>query len=192
MKKAGWVLCMILWGGAGPVMAQTDAPVIGKLLIETGIEYGGDEVLKVFFTNGGEQSVRAGQGASLSVGGQLRFAHVKNLMIRAAIGVKYNTTAADDANIRLTRFPLTLMPCWLIRDDFRIGAGITTHLSPRLNGDGFFPDVSFVSSLGPRFELGYKWVGLTYTALSYQADNSTSYGAGSLGATLSFTLPGKP
>ncbi|TAE46394.1 MAG: hypothetical protein EAZ89_20165 [Bacteroidetes bacterium] len=173
-------------------VVKVEVPVKAKFLIEAGAEYGGDEILKVFFTNGGDQSVRAGQGGFLAAGGQIEFTRVKNLMIRTAIGIKYNTTAADDANIRLTRFPFTLMPYWRIRNDFRVGAGITTHIGPKLNGDGFFPDVTFTSNLGPRFEVGYKWVGITYTALAYKTSNGTSYGAGSLGASFSFTLPDKP
>lgn len=54
--------------------------------------------------------MRAGQGGYIAVSGQLEFAQVKNLLLRGSIGFKYNTTAAENANIRLTRMPITLMP----------------------------------------------------------------------------------
>ncbi|HMO33112.1 MAG TPA: hypothetical protein PKE63_01160 [Lacibacter sp.] len=170
---------------------QADRQVITKFLIEGGVEYGGDEVLQVFFTNGEDQTMRAGQGGLIAVGGELQFKRVKQLMFRAAIGIKYNTTAAENANIRLTRFPVHLTPFWKINDAFRLGVGITTHLNPVLKGDGFFPDINFSSTAGPRFELGYKWIALTYTTLTYQAKSGTSYAAGSIGAILSLTLPNK-
>lgn len=170
---------------------QTERPLTAKLLIEAGIEYGGDETLQVFFTNGEDQTMRAGQGGYIAIGGELQISSIDQLMLRASIGVKYNTTAADNANIRLTRFPAHLTPFWKINDDFRLGIGVTTHLSPRLKGDGFIPDVAYTSAVGPRFEFGYKWIALTYTAISYEDGTGESFSASSIGASISFTLPNK-
>lgn len=164
-------------------------PPKSKFLIEAGIEYGGDEILQVFFTNGEDQTMRAGQGGYIAVGGQFEFKKVKQFMIRTSIGLKYNTTAADNANIQLTRFPIQLTPFWKITDDIRLGAGLITHLSPKLNGDGFTPDVKFESNAGPRFEFGYKWFALTYTAIKYKDDSNKSISASSFGASVSFTFP---
>jgi hypothetical protein len=111
---------------------QSYHPLTAKFLIEGGIDYGGDEILQVFFTNGEDQTMRAGQGGFIAVGGQLEIANVKQLMLRATIGLKYNTTAAENANIRLTRLPVTLTPFWKINNDFRMGVGLTTHINPRI------------------------------------------------------------
>lgn len=170
---------------------QASRPVNFKLLVDGGVEYGGDEILQVFFTNGEDQTMRAGQGGYIGFGGQLEFSSIKKLMLRTTIGIKYNTTAADNANIRLTRYPLTLTPFWKINDDIRLGIGITTHLSPRLKGDGFIPDVSYDSTIGTRFEFGYKWIALTYTAISYENESGEFFTAGSIGGSLSFTIPNK-
>lgn len=172
-----------------PVFVPATSPVSAKLLIEAGIEYGGDEILRVFFTNGDDQVMRAGQGLLLGVGGQLKFSAVKNLLLRASIGFKYNTTAADNANIMLTRLPVTVMPFWEIRETFRVGVGLTSHMNVRFKGDGFVPDVAYTSSIGPRVEVGYKWIALTYTALTYKNAQNEGFSASSLGACLSFTLP---
>jgi hypothetical protein len=170
---------------------QTEKAVTAKFLVEAGIEFGGDEILEVFFTNGGDQTMRAGQGGFIAVGGEFQFPNVNQLMLRTSIGIKYNTTAAENANIRLTRYPVHLTPFWKINDDFRLGVGITTHLGPKLKGDGFFPDVDFTSSAGARFEFGYKWIALTYTAINYKDENGESVSAGSVGACLSFTFPNR-
>ncbi len=192
MKKLLFVLLLGLILTSVQVSAQqTEKPVIAKFLIEGGIEYGGDEILKVFFTNGEDQTMRAGQGGYVAFGGEFQFSKVKGLMLRTTIGIKYNTTAADNANIRLTRYPIQLTPFWKINDDFRLGVGITSHLNPKLKGDGFVPDVAYTSTIGPRFEFGYKWIALTYTAISYEDETGESFSASSIGASVSFTFPGK-
>jgi hypothetical protein len=192
MKRIVFVLYLGLLLSTNQVFAQqSKSPVIAKFLIESGIEYGGDEFLKVYFTNGEDQTMRAGQGGFITFGSQLQFSNVKQLMLRASIGIKYNTTAADNANIRLTRYPINLTPFWNINNDFRLGIGVTTHLSPKLKGDGFIPDVAYTSSVGPRFEFGYKSFALTYTALSYEDQRGKSFSASSIGASIHFTFPKK-
>ena len=186
-----FVQLMLLLVSTSVLAQQAEPSVRAKFLIEAGVEYGGDEVARVFFTNGEDQVMRAGQGGYLAVGGQLEFAQVKRLMLRTAIGIKFNTTAADNANIRLTRLPFVVMPFWKINDDFRLGVGITSHLGAKFNGDDFLPDVDFKSTLGPRFELGYKWVALTYTAINYNTEAGASFSANSIGAAVSFTVPNK-
>lgn len=192
MQRLIIVLFLFMFSPAMQVLAQqTERPLTAKFLVEGGIEYGGDEILQVFFTNGEDQTMRAGQGGFIAVGGELQFSNVKQLMLRTSIGIKYNNTAADNANIRLTRFPVHLTPFWKINNDFRLGVGITTHLGPSLKGDGFIDDVDYTSTAGPRFEFGYKWIALTYTAINYKDESGESFSASSIGASVSFTFPNK-
>ncbi len=190
MKRIIFIVALGTFFTTSKVFAQqSDRPVTPKFLMEAGVEYGGDEILQVFFTNGEDQTMRAGQGGYIALGGQLEFGNIKQLMLRTSLGFKYNTTAADNANIRLTRFPIQLTPFWKINDDFRLGVGVTTHLNPKLKGDGFVPDVAFTSKVGPRFEFGYKWLAVTYTAIKYQDESDQSISANSFGASVSFTFP---
>lgn len=168
---------------------DSKSPLIVKFLAEGGIEFGGDEILEVVFTNGDDQTMRAGQGGYLSVGGQLQFAQLQALLLRASIGIKYNTTAADNANIRFTRLPFHFIPSWLIKNDFRVGVGIATHLNVSFKGDGFVKDENFTSNVGPRIELGYKWAALTYTALNYESEMGEKISGSSVGVSVSFTFP---
>jgi hypothetical protein len=173
-----------------PAFAQdTEKNLIPKFLLEVGLEYGGDRLLEVLFTNGNTQTMRAGQGGFIALGGQLEFGKAKNLMFRTTIGIKYNTTAADNANIRFTRIPINVLAYWKINQDFRLGAGISTHQSVRLNGDGFFPNVNLKSNLGTRFEFGYRWVALTYTAIRYRDNFGESLSGGSIGLAFSLAFP---
>ena len=192
MKKIIFSLHLVLLLTTTQIFGQQSSrPVNFNFLVDGGVEYGGDEILQVFFTNGEDQTMRAGQGGYIGFGGQLEFSSIKKLMLRTTIGIKYNTTAADNANIRLTRYPLSLTPFWKINDDIRLGIGITTHLSPRLRGDGFIPDISYDSTIGTRFEFGYKWIALTYTAIRYENEAGEFFSAGSIGGSLSFTIPNK-
>ena len=168
---------------------ETKNPLKAKFLIEGGAEFGGDEILTVFFTEGGDQTMRAGQGGFLALGGQFELQETKRFMLRASIGVKYNTTAADNANIRLTGIPIHLMPYWRLNEDFRLGIGIASHQNVRFKGDGFVEDIDFKGAIGPRFEFGYKWVALTYTLLDYESDMGNNITANSVGLSLSFTFP---
>lgn len=189
MKKIIFLKHLVfLFGTNLPFSQQIDKPIIANFLLEGGVEYGGDEILKVFFTNGNDQTMKAGQGGIIAIGGQFEFAKVRNLMLRTTLGIKYNTTAADNANIRFTRLPITVIPYLKIKNDYRLGIGITTHQRVKFKGDGFFPDETFKSTTGARFEFGYKWVALTYTSINYKLNNET-ISAGSLGVSATYILP---
>jgi len=135
--------------------------------------------------------MRAGQGGYLALGGEFGFSKVKPLILRATVGIKYNTTAAENANIRLTRVPISLLPYLKIKDDFRIGIGVSTHQNVSFKGDGFVEDIDFLGSLGPRFEFGYKWFALTYTLIDYKSEMGEAISASSLGLSLSYVFPNK-
>lgn len=190
MKKI-FTLCQltILLISVDAFSQESPSPFLAKFLIEGGLEYGGDEILKIFFTNGEDQVMRAGQGGTIAVGGQFEFSEIDKLLVRTTIGFKYNTTAAENANIRLTRIPLTLVPYWKINNNFRLGVGITSHQGVKFKGDGFVSDIQFKSTIGPRVEFGYKWFALTYTAINYKTPLEETFSASSVGLSLSAALP---
>ncbi|MBS3993267.1 MAG: hypothetical protein KGZ87_06090 [Bacteroidetes bacterium] len=165
-------------------------PVNANFIIEGGIEYGGDEILEVYFTNGENQKMRAGQGGYIAFGGQFQFASIENLMLKTTLGFKYNTTAANNADIKLTRLPLNLTAYYLLKNDFRLGLGVTNHQSVKFDGDGFVPNINFDSSLGTKIEFGYKWVSVNYTALKYKFE-SEKIDASSFGLALTYVIPNK-
>lgn len=191
MKLTSLLCCLMLLISTNIVLSQTNNNLTVKFLVDGGVEYGGDEIMKVFFTNGGDQTIRAGQGGYLAIGGQLQLSSIKNVILRTSIGFKYNTTAADNANIRLTRIPVTVIPYLLLKNDFRIGLGVTKHQSINFKGDGFVHDIKFTSSLAPRFEFGYKWIAITYTPIKYKAETGKELSASSFGISLSHAFSKK-
>ena len=179
------LMCLFLMNAKG------QSPITAKLLLGGGIEFGGDDVIEVLFTTGETQSIRAGQGGFVEVGGQFQFSGLEKLLIRASVRFKYTTTAAENANIRFTRIPLVLAGHWMLNKDFRIGVGLAAHQSIRLKGNGFLDDTDFEGTIGPKFEIGYRWIGLTYTLMNYVDEFDNEYNANSIGVSLSFTLPNK-
>lgn len=160
-----------------------------RFLMNGALELGGDAVATVGFTNGDSQRVNAGQGISVGVGGELSlFAH-EQFRIRGTVGIKYVTTAADNAHIRLTRIPLILTGNWVIKDHWRVGAGIVSHQAIRFNSGGLGNDFSLTSPAGPVFEVAYKGIGLSYTVLTYTDELNGTYNANALGLTFSGVLP---
>ena len=159
-----------------------------RFLIAGALEFGGDPVAEVYFTDGNTQSVKAGQGASLALGAQLQFPAVEKLILRATVGYKYVTTEADNAHIRLTRIPISLTANWMIVKNLRLGAGLTNHQNIQFKADGIGRDIDLKSSSGPTFELAYHGIGLTYTALDYKDQESRNYSANAIGVSFSTTI----
>lgn len=160
-----------------------------KFLIQGALEFGGDPVAEVLFTNGDTQSVRAGQGGALGVGGEFRVPNLEALRFRASLGIKYVTTAAENVNIRLTRIPLHLTANYMITKDIRISAGLASHQRIRFNADGIGDDLTFPGANGPIFEVAFKGIGLSYTVMSYEDNLGEVYSANSIGITFSAVLP---
>jgi hypothetical protein len=160
-----------------------------RLLIGGAMEFGGDEVAKVYFTNGNTQSVKAGQGVSLAVGGQFQFPKLKKFLLRATVGYKYVTTMANNANIRLTRVPIHLTANWMAAKKLRLSVGLANHQNIQFKSDGIGQDVKLTGSTGPIFEVAFHGLGLTYTAMTYKDQSNLSYSANAIGVSFTTTIP---
>ena len=169
--------------------SNLNAQINTKALIDVGIHYGGDTIATIEFEDGDEQDMLAGQGLTLAVGGEFSIPSFKYVFLRTTLGLKYSTTAADNANVMFLRYPLNIMAFTGLTEDIRIGLGVTNHLGATLKGDGFFPDIDFDSSFGPRIEVGYKWVSLTYNNITFTDEFGFDYSGGAFGINFSTTLP---
>lgn len=161
-----------------------------RFLIAGALEFGGDEVAEVSFTNGDSQSINAGQGGSIAIGAQIQFPKVEKFLLRGSIGYKYVTTQADNVHIRLTRVPMQLTANYMAAPKLRLGAGIVTHSGVKLNADGLGANMTFKSNAGPVFEIAYYGIGLSFTALKYTDQDNNTYSANAFGITFSGVLPG--
>ncbi|WP_231717555.1 hypothetical protein [Hymenobacter sp. DG25A] len=160
-----------------------------RLLVGGALSIGGDRVAEVYFTNGNTQSVKAGQGISFAVGGEFQLPKVEKLLLRATVGYKYVTTAAENAHIRLTRVPIDVTANWMVSNRIRIGAGLAMHRSIQFKADGIGEDMKFKGANGPIFEVAYRGVGLQYTAMKYTDQQNHSYAANSIGLAFTAVIP---
>ncbi|MEM8888710.1 MAG: hypothetical protein AAGD28_12065 [Bacteroidota bacterium] len=183
-------LSLILLLSAFHLSAQnTDQNLPIRFLFEGALEFGGEPVAEVLFTNGDTQSVHAGQGGSIRVGGEFTVPKLEQLRFRASAGIKYVTTAADNVNIRLTRIPIHLTANWMITKDIRLGVGFVSHQNINFKADGIGDDLTFDAANGPIFEIAWKGVGLNFTLMEYMDNMGESYSANAIGLTFSGVLP---
>jgi hypothetical protein len=166
-------------------------PIKLRLLLNGALELGGDPVATVAFTNGDSQKVNAGQGISVGVGGELSMFKKEQFRLRGTVGIKYVTTAAENAHIRLTRIPMILTANWMYQEDWRIGAGIVSHQAIRFNAGGLGNNFDLSSPAGLVVEVAYKGIGLSYTKLTYEDEFGIFYGANAIGLTFSGIVSGR-
>lgn len=194
MRHALLAIALLASPLVAPLEAQGDAvaktPVKAQphsfaWVFDGGVEMGGALLLDITFTNGENQKIYAGQGGSVAFGVDVRPAAMPNVGIRALAGLKFTTTAAENANISFTRVPIEVVGSYYFAKDWRAGAGLAYHTAIDLNGDGFVPDATFDPAVGPTLELGWRWAALTYTSLNYALDGS-DFDASSIGVSLSW------
>jgi hypothetical protein len=142
----------------------------GGFLAQMDLDFGGDDIATLSFEDGDTQDVKAGQGIGFGVGGWFRPVASVPFELQGILGYKVVFTAADNADIKMTRSTLQLNGVYRFANEWYVGAGFVQHMSPELDGDGFFEDVEFDNATGFNAEVGWKWVALHYTKIEYSSD----------------------
>jgi hypothetical protein len=146
------------------------------------LEWGGDDIAKVYFTNGDTQYVKAGQGVTLEVGGHYLLPS-EHFDIMATVGYKYVTTSARNADISVERVVFKLFGNYIANNGAWFGAGPVWHTNVKFDGDGYVPDVKFDDAVGVVIGVGWRWVGITYTNIEYKGPFQGKLDASSVGIT---------
>lgn len=141
-------------------------------VLDAAFEGGGDKILTVFFTDGSTQDVYAGQGGTFAAGFEYRLPRAPRVALGATLGYKFVTTAADNADISFTRIPIDLTARVDLNPAWWVAGGATFHTAIEFDGDGFAPNASLPSATGVTAEIGWKWIGLTMTAITYDDGGS--------------------
>lgn len=168
---------------APPAAPAQRGPVLIPVL-EFALEYGGDEMAELYFTNGDTQTLTAGQGGTLALGAVVRPRPGSPLGLRGSVGYKFLLNASENADVRLTRIPIELVGTYRAPKDSWAGVGYVYHAATRLHGDGFIDDVSFGGAHGATVEAGWRYVALTYTAIGYTDEAGNDFNASNIGATV--------
>lgn len=186
MKLICWTILMLtafLTDATAQQKKNTNKPV--RFLLGGALELGGDKVAEVYFTDGSTQNIKAGQGGTIYAGAQFRLNQKATFFLRSSVGIKYVTTKADNAHIRLTRIPLQLTANYIAPSKVRLAAGLVTHQAIRLNFDGLGDNAKLTSTPGVVMEAGYGALALSYTLMTYKDNASRSYAANAIGLTIS-------
>jgi len=186
---SGALLALVVVSGAAQAADPAGEASHGKrggLLLQMDADFGGDEVATVVFEDDSDQDLTAGQGVTLSVGGYFRPVESSPFRIEGSVGYKFSTTAASNADIGMSRTLLQLGGAYEWPNGFYLGAGVVQHLGPKLDGDGFFEDIDFDDATGFNFEIGWKWVALHYTQMTYESDFYEDVDASSIGVRLTY------
>jgi len=166
---------------AGAQDGSSDPGKRGGFLAQLDADFGGDNVATVYFEDDSDQNLKAGQGLAISLGGWFRPIESSSFEVQASVGYKFSTTAASNADIGMQRVLLQLEGLYRWPNGFFLGGGLMQHMSPRLDGDGFFPDVDFDDATGFNLELGWKWISLHYADITYSSDEFEDVDASHVG-----------
>ena len=184
-RWVGWILAGVL-ATVLPLCAQAQGlpPSHGGFgaVLEAAGEFGGDNLVKVFYTNGSTQDIRAGQGATLSAGVHYQVPGVP-VDIAATVGYKFVRTAAYNTDLGVNRVVLKLTGTYELPRYFWVDAGPVWHTAVKLNGDGYVPDVNFDDAIGVTVGAGWRWFGISYTSIRYTSGLTGGVDASNVGVT---------
>jgi len=187
MKK--WVQAAVL--AVISVSAATAAQAAGAgkrggFVAQLDLDFGGDDLVQLSYTDGDTQNVKSGQGVAFGVGGWFRPVASVPFELQGILGYKVVFTAADNADIKLTRSTLQLNGIYRFANDWYVGAGFVRHMSPELDGDGFFDDIEFDDANGFNAEVGWRWIGLHYTKMDYSSPGYEDADASNIGIRFTY------
>jgi hypothetical protein len=151
-------------------------------VLEAAAEFGGDNVVKVFYTNGDTQDIRAGQGVTLSGGLHYQLPRFP-LDSAATVGYKFVRTSDYHTDLGINRVVFKVTGTYELPRHFWIDAGPVWHTAVKLNGDGYVPDIDFDDAIGVTAGFGWRWFGVTYTGIRYSSPLTGGVDANNVGVT---------
>jgi hypothetical protein len=155
------------------------------LVLEAAGEFGGDNLVKVFYTDGGSQDIRAGQGVRLSIG-----AHYQPVSFpidfAATVGYKFVRTADYHTDLGVDRVVFQFTGTYALPSHFWVDAGPVWHTGVKLNGDGYIPDIKFDDAVGVTVGAGWRWIGVSYTNIRYTSPLTGGVDASNGGVTFTW------
>lgn len=174
-------------------------------LLNVGMEFGGQKLVDVTYSDGSKSDIEAGRGFLLA-GGALFYLNdpaPHTVEIQTSFGVKYTTVKeATNASIDFLRWPVEALVFYRNSEKkFRLGAGITHQINNKLEGseDASGLSMDFENATGTVIAGEYIFgseenmsVGIRSTTIKYQPKAvSGSVNANSLGFTFTFLFSGQ-
>jgi hypothetical protein len=143
-----------------------------KPVLRAGLEFGGDTLTKV--SNG--DSIDANEGLTIG-GGASILTDSKDIEGEVTLSYKFSSITASNGDIDWSVLPLDALVFYRL-PKFRLGGGLTYHLSPKLKGGGVAGTLNakYKDALGFVLQADYRFtdrfaLGLRYTNVNYKASS---------------------
>jgi len=195
MKILGVIACFLVFISTSANAIET------KGVVSIGYEFGGDEVVKVLYTNGTTCSIYAGQGVLFSGGvSLLDFFPILQpiaLDLQMTVGTKWDKVIeAENGSGKLLRFPMEAL-FFLRLYGIRLGVGPTYHFANSFTGTGIINDsyaFEYSNHFGWVYQANYLFhkniaLSLRYTSIQYKnpsKPNADIINGSSVGLNVSF------
>ena len=164
---------------AGVVLFTSNAQADVSPTAKIGYDTGGDTA-KTVYTTDGDKTIKANEGFFVGAGFAVRNA-AKTLETNITVNWKYTGIHASNGDVNFTRFPVDAL-LFYTGQKFKVGAGITYHLNPKIDGSGAGSGYSadYEDALGAMAEVDYRLgsaaIGLRYTSIKYKPSGASSGG----------------
>lgn len=99
-------------------------------------DFGGDNIVRVFYTDGSTQDIKAGQGITPAVGLHYQLAD-SPLDFAVTAGYKFVTTRASNADIHLDRVEFKALGTYELPGHFWADTGPVWDTAINFQGDGY-------------------------------------------------------
>jgi hypothetical protein len=184
------------------VLPRLPRPRLG-LLLGLGGDIGGEDLISATMSSGETQTLAAGSGVVVTLGGiatPLWIGNVVGLGVGGRIGIKYDNIDAKNGGVSLIRYPLSLWLQSYIAINAKwyvsLAGGAHKELSPQLSGSGVASglDANFQSPWGWMADGGFLWAdtwhlgigfSIRYTRIHYSIGGQT-VDASNVGGQLTF------
>jgi hypothetical protein len=175
---------------AGPVVA--DAAEI-RPLFKAGYDFGGDDMVRVVFTDGSSETIKTNEGLYLG-GGAAIINDARNWEFHVTLAYKFAMINASNGDVEWTMFPLEALAFYRFQK-IRLGGGLAYHINPSLEGSGVIGglDVKFKNAAGAVLQADWRITeqmaaGLRYTVIDYEAKGAFTGSTKSEGLGLTFSF----
>ncbi|GMM83319.1 hypothetical protein [Pseudoalteromonas sp. MTN2-4] len=149
-----------------------------------GYSVGGEKLVEINYKDNSDQSIKTGKGFSFGLG--LNYSISEKWSLATNLSYFSDSDNAENLDAKISRFVLDAIPYYQLNEKFKIGLGLTYHLSPELEVES--SKLEFDSALGSVVSIGYElesynsMIEVRYVSNSYDYNEKVYLGYGSYGS----------
>lgn len=144
-------------------------------VIGLGVDFGGEELGKLYFTDGSSAAVKANNGLAFNVGAILANGKNSAFSTQVTLGYKYGGQRGTDGSVTWTAIPLELIEYYQL-SSLRMGLGLSYQIRPQLNvnlpasnyTDKYNNAIGLIAQIGWAPAGKHYSVDLRYTSIKFQ------------------------